>query len=1026
MVLMAIVLFGVIAFQKIGIDLFPKVDFPVVTVLSTLPGSDPETIETAVTEPIEDALSSISSIKHLRSISAEGISHVIIEFELEKDVDVAYQEVQAKIGSIRNLLPRDLEGLQIEKFDIDSIPILSLLISGEVPIQELTQIVDKDIKNSLQRVPQIGQIKLVGGRKSKVWFFVDRDRLNAYALSLQDVEQSLQTQHIELPGGRVELPSSEILLKTKGEFPNVSEFENLVIASRNGELVHLKDIGRVEDGLEEERGFAKLNGKSAIALLVSRQSGANSVEIATKVKEQVKDLNSKLSSRGIHLEVAQDNSVYIKHSVDEVRFHLFFGGILAVLIVLLFLRNIRSTFICALALPASVVGTFAFMSAMGFTQNNMTLLALSIAIGLLIDDAIVVQENIIRHAEDGKTPSAAASFGTKEIALAVLATTLSVVAVFVPVAFMQGIVGRFFYQFGLTVSFAVLISMFVSFTLNPMMSAKLLKHVHKGKTYLYLENYFIRLERGYARVLGFCLRHRGKVVLIALGSFVGAIALGKFLQFEFVPQEDRNEFNVNIKAPQDASLSYTKGVLEKVEARVKDHPWVDYLFSTIGSDGLHSVNQGSIYVKMADKSKRSISQQDAMMQMRKELADITEGQVTIEPVEMMSGGGKVSDLQFEIRGPLLSELKSISDQIIQKMKAAGGYFDISTSLETGKTQANILIKRDAAADLGITPLQIASTIKAAFGGVNIATYKEAGDRYDIGLRFMDTHRDDISKLDHIQVKNYLGELIPLKHLIEIEEKAGPTQIDRYNRTRQVTVYVNLARNEKVLGDAMKEIDRFVAEAKLPAGYNFDYTGAASDFKESFGHLVFALFLAVILVYMVLAAQFESFSNPFIIMLSLPLSIIGAIGALVAFNMTMSIFTMIGVIMLMGLVTKNGILLVDFMNTLYLKEKVSLKEAILKAGSLRLRPILMTTFAVILGMLPVALGTGAGSESRAPMAVAVIGGLITSTILTLLVIPVVYSLLAQWKAKKRFSLQKALSLLIRKKKVIEDKEEIQAP
>lgn len=1003
MALIALVLFGLLAFRTIGVDLYPRIDFPVVTVVSTLPAADPETIETTVTDPIEEVLSTLNSIKHLRSISAEGISQVVLEFELEKDIHVAYQEVQAKIGSIRSNLPLDLEGPVIEKFDVDSAPILTVLASGELPIDKLTHIVDKEISQSLRSVPQIGQIKMVGGREKKIWLWIDRDRLFAHGLSLQEVESAIKAQHLDLPAGRIAEGASEFILKTKGEFQTPDLLENLLIANRNGTPIYFRDIGKVEEGLEEKRSNADLNGKSAIALLIGRQSGANSVEIANRIKAQISTLKESLASRQIRLEIAQDNSLFIQHSIDEVHFHLLFGGALAVLIVLLFLRNLRSTFICALALPTAVIGTFAFFAYFGFTQNMMTLLALSIAIGLLIDDAIVVQENIIRHLEEGKSSKEAASIGTRQIALAVLATTLSVVAVFIPVAFMKGIVGRFFYQFGLTVSFAVIISMIVSFTLNPLFSAKLLKPKAQGKLYISMEKVFKALESKYGALIRFSLKRKKTILLTAIATFVGALLLAPFLRFEFVPQQDQSEFSIEVKAPPGASLDHTMHSIAAIEKIIENHPWIDYLFSTVGADGMQSVNLGSIYVKMLEKGKREISQFQAMNIVREELKVLAGDEITIQPVQRMSGGGrKMTDIQFEIRGPSLEILSSLAAQVTQKLKETPGYIDVSTSIETGKPEVEVSIKREAAADLGISPALIATTIKAAFGGVNVSSFKKAGDRYDVAMRLSEEFRGRRDQIDLISIKSPKGELIPLSHLASLHLHSGPSQIDRYGRTRQVTLFANLIRSEKVLGEAIKEINLFMKEISPPEGYSYDFTGAASNFKESFGHLVFALLLAVILVYMVLAAQFESFSHPLIIMLSLPLSIVGAIGALVLTKMTMSIFTMIGIIMLMGLVTKNGILLVDFIKTLRSDEKIDRDEAIIKAGELRLRPILMTTLAVIFGMLPIALGTGAGSESRAPMAVAVIGGLITSTFLTLLIIPVAYAQLEQVRDKKILS------------------------
>ena len=1003
MILLAFVLFGFIAFRTLGVDLYPKVDFPVVTIVSTLPSADPHTMEATVTEPTEEAVSTLDSIENLRSISAEGVSQVIIEFNLKKNIDIAFQEVQAKLASIRSNLPHDLFGPIIDKYNIDAVPILSLIASSDLPVDELTHLIETEVKEPLKRIPHIGQIKLVGERKHKIWLRVDPKQMEGYGLTIQDVEQGIKTHHIDLPAGRMTKNSAEFLVKTKGELFSVESFNDVIIAQRNGVPIPFRAIGKAEAGMEEERSSATFNGTSAIALMIGKQSGANTVEVAKQLKKIIKQLQQDLKSKKIRLEITQDNSVFIEKSVEEVRFHLLFGGGLAILIVLLFLRNLRSTFVCALALPTAVIGTFAFMSYFDFTQNVMTLLALSLAIGLLIDDAIVVQENIIRHLEKGYSPLEASSVATRQIALAVLATTLSVVAVFIPVAFMKGIVGRFFYQFGVTVSIAVLISMLVSFTLNPLFSSRLLTPSKRGALYQFLERLFQTIERGYASLLKVSLKYKKSVLSLALLSFLFSIYLFGHLRFEFAPVVDQSEFSVSLKTPLESSLTQTKGVVKDVEGRIRNYPWVDYLFSTIGADRLGSVNKASIYVKMLPKEKRKTSQREAMARIRNDLSSFSLVHCTVSTAERGAGGGqgKATDLQFEICGPSIEQLSLISERVMKKMKEAKGYVDIEISLEAEKPQINVMINRAAAADAGISPFLIASTLKTAIGGSDITSLKKDGVRDDVTLRFSQEFRNDPSHIAEILLKNPAGKLIPLQDLVTLCEEKGPTQINRSNKMRQVTVSANLIHSQKVLGEALKEITSFFAQEKLPDGYRFKFSGAAIMFQDSFNNLFFALGLAVILVYMVLAAQFESLIHPFIIMLTLPLSIVGAIGSLVIFHMTMSIFTMIGIIMLMGLVTKNGILLVDFINTLYHKEKKERDEAIIQAGKFRLRPILMTTLAVVCGMLPIALGKGAGSESRSPMAVAVIGGLITSTLLTLVVIPVVYALVEDLRKKKFF-------------------------
>ena len=857
---------------------------------------------------------------------------------------------------------------------------------------------------------------MVGGRKRKIWVWLDREKMRSYAVAVSDVENALKSRHVEMPGGRVEQKGREYVVKTKAEVDKPEGFADLIVLPRPGAPIRIRDIGRVEDGLEEERSTARLNDVRAVSLLVRRQSGSNTVEVAREVKEAVEKLREELGPQGLRLEIAQDMAVFIEHSVNEVQFHLLFGGGLAVVIVFLFLRNIRSTFISSLVLPTSVIGTFIFMNALGFTQNMMTLLALSLAIGLLIDDAIVVQENIMRHVEEGKPAREAAHFATNEIALAVLATTLAIVAVFVPVAFMKGLVGRFFFQFGLTVSFAVLISMFVSFTLDPMLSARLLVKPKQGKLYMFFERGFNAMERLYARQLGWALRWRWLVILVAVASFLGAGQVGKTLREEFVPQEDQSEFMVRVKAPLGSSLAVTDQVFERVRQRLLGQSWLDYTFVTIGADSLARVNEGSMYVRMTDKDKRqvgaaAVSQGAAMTFVREQVADIKEAKVSVEIVPRMSGAGfKVAEVQLEVRGPDLPELDRLTRQVVERMRKTPGYVDIDSTYESGKPQVDVFIDRDRANDLGVAPVETALAVRALIGGIDVVKFQAEGERYDVALRLQAPSRDSPESIGFVPLRTQRGEIVSLSDLGRVKRSEGPLQIDRFNRSRQITIYANLEHKQRVLGQAVTELTGFLQEMKLPVGYGFGFTGNAEIMGESFANLMFALGLAVVIVYMVLASQFESFVHPFTIMLSLPLSVVGALGALAMFDMTMSIFTMIGLILLMGLVTKNGILLVDY--TIALRERgMARNDAVLKAGPVRLRPILMTTLAMIFGMLPIALGTGAGSESRAPMAVAVIGGLIVSTLLTLLVIPVVYTLMddlvhpSTWRVVRLFTRRK---------------------
>ncbi len=1009
MILLAIVVFGLISYREIGIDLFPRVEFPVVTIVSVLPGGDPETMEITVSDVIEEGVATISGIKNLRSTSSDGISQVVIEFELEKDINVAYQEVQAKLAAVRAELPDDLEEPIVEKLDIDASPIMSVVLSGNLPIQEMTRLADKTVKERLQRIKNVGQVKVVGGRERKIWIWLDAGKLTGHYLTVQDVQAALKAEHVEFPGGRIESASREWTLKTKAEFTSAEELSQLIVAYREGAAIRVRDIGRVEDGMEEERSYASKDGVRAVALLVRRQSGTNTVEVAHAVKKELEKLNQELNAQGVSLVVAQDQSIFIEHSLHEVRFHLVFGGGLAILIVFLFLRNIRSTFISSLVIPTSLIGTFFVMRQLDFTQNNMTLLGLSLAIGLLIDDAIVVQENIMRHIEEGETPPEAARKATSEIALAVLATTLSVVAVFVPVAFMEGQVGRFMFQFGITVAVSVLISMFISFTLDPMLSSRLLRKPNPGPIYRASEAVFKGVELLYKGLLRAGLRARWLVIIIAAGLFATSIYYARYLRLEFFPQEDQSEFNIRVRAPLGSSLETTREILENIRAKIAGTPWIEYTFTTLGADELKRVNEGAIYVKMVEKEHRpeGLTQFTGMAWARDRMADVTGAKVGVEMVPRFAGGGrKWSDLQLELRGDDLVYLDNLAQTLMAKMRTIPGYLDVDCSYDKDKPEVNIYPKRDAAADMGVRPADIAATLRALIGGQDVAKFKAQGDRYDIAVRLTENFRNSPEIIPGLTIRSRNGELVRLQGVSRVQTETGPVQIDRYNRSRQVTITANLDKKNRVLGEAIEEMTAVLDKIKLPPGHYYGFAGMADNMREGVANMVFAFFLSLIIVYMLLAAQFESFIHPFTIMMALPLSIIGAVAALLLSQMTMSIYTMIGIIFLMGLVTKNGILLVDYISESR-RRGMERREAILHAAPARLRPILMTTFAIVFGMLPIALGEGSGSESRASMAVAVIGGLIASTLLTLVVVPAVYTILddfshpSQWRLVRLF-------------------------
>lgn len=996
-----LVVFGLVAYPQIGVDLFPEVEFPIVTVTAVYPGADPETVESRVIDKLEESFSTINGIKTLRSTSAENVGVVFIQFELERKADQAVQDVRDKVAVAQRELPPDLEPPVVEKFDVGAAPIMYLAVAGSVPTRELTHVADDIVKQRIQTLQGVGGVELVGAQDREVHVWLDPNRLDSYGLSVAEVVTALRTQNVEIPGGRLNTPGRELIVKTRGQVRGARELSNIVITFAGGAAVRIGDVARVEDGVEEKRSHAAIDGKSAVALVVRKQSGANTVEVAHAVHKALDKIRKDLPA-GITLSVPTDNSPYIEHAIHDVQFDLAFGAVLAVIIVLFFLHDWRATFISALALPSSVIATFAFVKVMGFTFNNMTMLALSLSIGILIDDAIVVIENIHRHLEMGKPPAKAAADATAEIGLAVIATTASIVAVFVPVATMRGIIGRFFLQFGLTVAFAVIVSLFVAFTLTPMLSARMLT-AHSGtKSWLGrgIDRFLSRIDSAYRVVLGGAIARPKLTMLVAAILFIASLGMGKFVPFEFLPPDDRGQFNVKVELPTGTSLEQTMSYVEGVAAEMRQIPGVASTFATIGAGAQGEVNRGEIVVNLVPKKQRRYSQLEALNFARRKLASRTDAVIAVEQISPVGGGGaggfRQSMIQFNLRGNDYDALNKSASEITEDLKKTGGFVDLDTTYRGGKPEVAIDIDRDRAADLGVPVAAIASTLRTYFAGEKVTEIVAGGERTDVRVRLEESFRARAESILALKVRASSGQLVDLSSIVALSAGSGASKIDRQNRQRQVTILANL--QGKALGQAMSEVERTAAQ-RLPPGTPTDFAGQADIMRESVGYMVLALVLAIVLTYLVLAAQFESFVHPFTIMMSLPLSLIGALGGLLVGRMTLNIFSMIGVIMLMGLVTKNAILLVDYTNTLR-RQGLDRTEALLKAGPVRLRPILMTTGAMVFGMIPVALALSEGGEQRAPMAAAVIGGLLTSTLLTLIVVPAVYSVFDDVAARLR--------------------------
>jgi hydrophobic/amphiphilic exporter-1 (mainly G- bacteria), HAE1 family len=1013
MVIMALVVLGAVSYPSIGVDLFPKVDFPLVTISTHLNGASPEVIDVDITDRIEGAVNTINGVKTISSSSTEGDSRVTVEFVLERDIDLAVQDVREKVALIRNKLPQDIDEPRIAKVDPDASPVLWLNLSGQKTIRELSTYVDEVLKEQLQRINGVGDVNLGGLRLRQVRVWLDADKLRAYGIAAGDVMGALRRQNIELPGGRIESLSKEYTIKVKGEFADVAEFNDLIIAYDKGVPVRLRDVGRAEDGMEERRSIVRFNGIPAVGMGVQKQSGTNTVEVANRVKAEIEKINMTLPP-GMKLNIAMDQSTFIMRSINEVQKHLIIGSFFAVLAVFLFLGNIRTTLISAVALPVSIIATFALIRAFGFTFNNMTMLALTLSVGLLIDDAIIVIENIYRHVEEGMAPREAATFATTEIGLAVMATTFAIVAIFLPVAFMKGIIGRFFLQFALTVVFAVLVSLLVSLTMTPMLASIFLKPaklnlgsdptrssgaVRTGRLSQAFERGYRKLERAYRRILLFSLNHRALMLIGAIVLFAGSLYLTTFIGKEFNPSEDQGQFSVRLEAPIDYSLDKAEELFRPAEEIVRKIPEVKAVYYVIGQGG--NVNRASMMTMLVPKAERKKSQEDLKREIRQKLRQFPGLKASAEDLAFIGGGQRQVPIQYSVRGLNLSAVQTYTEQIATEFSKLSGIVDVDTTVEMGKPELKVFIDRDKAADLGVDVAAVAEVINLLISGeTNVTQYKDdqRGKRYDLRIRLNPEERRDPDDLSKLYVRSRDGRLVELRNLVRIQEGGGPSVINRVDRQRAVTLFANL--EGKPLGQAIQELDGIAAKI-LPDDYVPRYRGSASMMGESFGYLVFALVLGVIMAYMVLAAQFESFVHPFTVLLAMPLSFIGAFGGLMLMGKTINIYSFIGLILLMGLVKKNGILLVDYTNVLR-ERGISRREAILQAGPVRLRPILMTTFAMVFGMLPVAFGLGEGSESRSPMGIAVIGGLLTSLFLTLLVVPAAYDLFDDWKAffKKR--------------------------
>ena len=1005
MLILSLTVVGLFSYKSLGVDLFPKIDLPTITVTVVNPGASPQEIETEITDKVEGAVNTISGIDELRSTSVEGVSQVFITFLLEKNPDTAAQEVRNKIELIANDLPVTAEQPIVQKLDTDAAPVVRIAVSAPRSLREVTDVADKKIKQQIESINGVGQVQIIGGRQREIQVWVDPDKLRAYSVTVAEVANAVRAQNMEVPGGRVDEGTRELTVRTMGRITDTAEFNNLVVANRGAYSVKLSDVGYAEDGAEEARTEARLNGQPAVTLVVSKQSGQNTVAVADAVKERLREIEPTLPA-GFKTQVVGDQSIFIKASIESIQTHLIEGSILAAIVVFIFLWSFRSTLIAALAIPTSLIATFGLMAAMGFTLNQITMLALTLMVGIVIDDAIVVLENIFRFIEEKNMPPFQAAIeGTKEIGLAVMATTLSLLAVFVPVGFMGGISGRFMSSFGFTSSFAIAVSLLVSFTLTPMLSARLIKRSkkaehspdEKGGAHDSKQSRFYQpIDRFYTRMLKWSMAHRWIIVVACLLVVVSIVPLFMFVGKNFLPVDDQSQFEINVRAPEGFTLAATSALAERVSADVRRLPGVTDTLTTIGGGQQELVNVATIYVKLEPIEERETTQNDLMLRARSEILGkyLKEfpGQLrtSVQQVAAISGGGfRNADLQYVIGGPDLDKLTKYSDELLARMKTIPDLVDVDSTLVTGKPELRVVIDRPRAADLGVRVGDIAQALNTLVAGQKVSTFNVGTDQYNVRVRAIGEYRASVEGLKRMIVSSSKIGWVSLDNLVRVEEGTGPSAIDRLNRQRQVMMLGNVKPGGSQAA-VIQKMNDFAKEIKIDGAYKTGLAGRSKELGRTGYYFMLAFTLSFVFMYMVLAAQFESFIHPITILLTLPLAIPFGIVSLLVTGQTVNIFSGLGLLLLFGVVKKNAILQIDHTNQLR-AQGMERAEAIVRANRERLRPILMTTIALVAGMLPLTVSSGPGSGTNRSIGVLVVGGQSLCLLLTLLAVPVFYSL-----------------------------------
>lgn len=1009
MLVMSLVVVGAFSFFSLGVDLFPKIDFPTITVTVTNPGSSPQEIETEITDKVEEAVNTISGIDEMRSSSIEGVSQVFVQFVLEKDVNVAAQEVENRVQTVIPRLPQTAKQPTVQKLDTDAAPVLRISVSAPTSLREVTETAKNRIKERIESINGVGQITIIGGQGRQINIWVDPDKMRSYSVTPAEISAALKIQNMEFPSGRLDEGQKETSVRTVGKIQKAEEFNDVVVATRGAYQVKVKDLGYTEDGGEEIRSEARLNGQPAVTMIVSKQSGQNTVAVAREIKARLKEIEPTLP-KGYQMRVIGDNSIFIENSLRSIEEHLVLGSILASIVVFLFLWSFRSTFIAAMAIPTSIISTFALVYAMGYTLNQITMLALTLMVGIVIDDAIVVLENIYRFVEEkGMNPFQAAIEGTREIGLAVLATTLSLMAVFIPIGFMQGIVGKFMSSFGLTASFAVGVSLIVSFTMTPMLAARLIKRkkevaeselekvkgdgdVLERERDSHYSGWFRHVDGVYAWLLRFSMAHRWVIISLVVLVFLSIVPLFMLVGKNFLPVDDQSQFEVSVRAPEGTSLGATSQIFERIAQDIRNLPGVTDTLATVGGGQQLVVNAGSIYVKLRDIPDRAKSQQDIMTDVRENILTRypAEFRTSVQPVAAFSGGGfRNANVQFLIAGPDLKKLEEYSAKIVEKVKTIPDAVDVDSTLIAGKPEIQLEVDRETAADLGVRVGDVSQALNTLVAGQDATTFNQGTDQYNVTVRAINPFRSSTEGLKRMIVPSAKVGWVTLDRVVKTVAGTGPSSVDRTNRQRQVTVLAN-TRPGGSAASITSALDAYVKQLNLPPEYKTGYVGQSKEMGKAGFYFLLAFMLSFIFMYIVLAAQFESFIHPITILLTLPLSIPFGIFSLLVTGQSVNIFSGLGLLLLFGVVKKNAILQIDHTNNLRSKG-MSRYDAIIQANRDRLRPILMTTIALVAGMIPLVVSSGAGSGTNRSIGVLVVGGQTLCLLLTLLAVPVFYSI-----------------------------------